>query len=252
MNLGTVDYQVQDLAKFGGRENNVVANKQNAGNIHTSFFQYDVGNKWPSVRSADNSMRGSKDAGMQRTYESMAIARDLPIDISKPRKDWKLFEESETSEPVNMGQIRDEGIRYMITPTALSNMYFSQYNIKQIQNMLRYQVWAKTKHVIDPQDETNLLIIMRSIFLQYCRMQDTNNKKILQAEVDRLNLFVLQDAIPEVLVQIEQYFGYLRDASRVPVPLDRGVSSSSAGTREMRSFMDVMSFNGDEFSPNRL
>ena len=59
-----------------------------------------------------------------------------------------------------------------VTASPLANMFFSNLNIKSIQEQLRYQVWLKSdkKYVIGYQDQHQLLIVMRSIYLQYSKI----------------------------------------------------------------------------------
>ena len=178
----------------------------------------------------------------RRTRESVEIERSIPISLKRSRSSFPLYEEK------HQQNIRDEGIRGIVAPTALSNRFFSQKNIQDIQNMIRYQVYKQTKHVIEPQDDTDLLVIMRSIYLQYSNMTETCNPALLQKEVDRLNLYVLRDAVPDILANVEQYFGYLRDAGRVPAPIPQPLSLSNKGTRELRSQLDILAPQGDPLS----
>ena len=51
--------------------------------------------------------------------------------------------------------------------TKLSQIYYSQENIDYIQNQIISQVFEKTnnKHLIGKQDENELVIVMKSIFI---------------------------------------------------------------------------------------
>lgn len=53
--------------------------------------------------------------------------------------------------------------------TPMNQAFFSEENIKLLQDELRYRVWVKSgkKHVIDPQRPDELKTIMRSYYLQY-------------------------------------------------------------------------------------
>ena len=53
----------------------------------------------------------------------------------------------------------------------LNQLFFSKKNMDIIQNGLRYRVWEKSdkKFVIGRQSETELVIIMRAIFLQHSK-----------------------------------------------------------------------------------
>lgn len=139
----------------------------------------------------------------------------------------------------------------LYTETLLTQMFFSEQNIKNIQNLLRLLTYKETKYVISDQSVTELLIIMRSIFLEYSshppiinkNMSSTDKEKVLKMyknEVSRLNEIVLNYVVPKVVSQIQQYINYLEDASSQPYQMDLPKNVSSAGTRQYRSITSVL------------
>ena len=52
-------------------------------------------------------------------------------------------------------------------PSAISNLFFSEQNINNIQDMIRYNVYKLSGQTISRQSDTDLKIVMRSYFLQY-------------------------------------------------------------------------------------
>lgn len=196
----------------------------NASNLHKSFFEQLL-----PIQPE------------RRTREDVEIERSVPIDLRRPRKSFKLYDED-----ANRGVRKVLGNN--ISPTTLSNLYFSQKNIQQLQNMIRYKVYQETKHVIEEQDEDNLLIIMRAIYIQYSNHDPSCDINRLQNEIDRLNIFVLRDAVPDIITNVLQYFGYLRDAGRIQAPIERPLSLSNKGTKELRSQMDILAPQGDPLS----
>lgn len=192
-----------------------------AGNIHTSIFQQLLPTQPRRI-----------------TREEIELERRIPIDIEKPRKGFELFNQEPND---NIRKV----LGHSICRTKLSDLFFSPKNIKELQNLIRYQVHKDTKHVIETQDEVDLLIIMRANFLQFSTMSCSNDPIVLQKEVDRINLFVLREAVPDIITNVQQYFGYLRDASEGLQPIDRPVYLSNSGTRELRSTMDILNSTGD-------
>jgi hypothetical protein len=83
------------------------------------------------------------------------------------------------------------------------------------------------EHIIGKQDETQLRIIMRSIYYQYGLNLDIGVVK----QVRDLNKKVLDYAVSRILNEIEQYKMYIRDASQMAVPLARSQYESSKGTK---------------------
>lgn len=131
----------------------------------------------------------------------------------------------------------DEATRGQIQPTPVSRVYFSPENIEALQQGLRYRVWVESdrKLVIGRQSETELRIIMRSIYYQYAR----NDARDVLSQVRELNGRVLDWAVPEVLSNSLQHQKYIVDASTLPMPLEHAQIQTSKGTRtlEIKSFL---------------
>lgn len=115
--------------------------------------------------------------------------------------------------------------------TNLSNLYFSEQNINNIQNQIRFNVYKATGQTIGRQSDTELKIIMRSYYLQYGK-NDPNN---LKAQVLELNSFVLNYCTPKIIDELKQHLGYIQDIQNLPMPLERPMNMSSAGTKYLKS-----------------
>ena len=84
--------------------------------------------------------------------------------------------------------------------TKLSDMYYSQTNIDFLQNEIINQVYKKTsgKYRIVKQSEDELVIVMKSIFLQYARNSDVD----VQLQIKTLNKYVLDYCVNDVYMLI--------------------------------------------------
>ena len=109
--------------------------------------------------------------------------------------------------------------------TDLSNTFFSQNNIRTIQNGIRAGVFHKSngQFIISDQDGDTLKIIMRSTFLQNAANQPTN----VQKQVEQLNKIVLDYCIHQVYSEAIGYHKYLIDASTMYKPMDPPVMSQN-------------------------
>lgn len=125
----------------------------------------------------------------------------------------------------------DEALKTVITETKLSRAFFSPQNIQDIQATLRYQVHKDTKQIIGNQSEYDLLIVMRSIYLQY----SGNNEEDIKGEIAYLNQEVLKYCIPVVTSAVYQHLQFLKDVKKLPGTeyMDRPVLMSSTGTKMM-------------------
>lgn len=128
---------------------------------------------------------------------------------------------------------KTEAVRHIQEESPLSMLFFSEYNMNVLQNLIRYQVWIQSgkKHVIDNQSTIELEIIMRGTYLQYSLNQNCNYKK----QVDYLNKLVADYCVPNILSEVEQYLGYLDNIQKLPNPLPLPQNLSSSGTKTLRS-----------------
>lgn len=142
--------------------------------------------------------------------------------------------------------------------TLLTRLFFSDANLKQIQNVVKYLVYKYMGKVIDNQSKEELLIIMRSTYLEYFNQpinyredldQATKNLAIVQtqAEVKRLNDLVINEIVPKIISELQQYLDYLRDASQPFGGRDTKITPLNAnikGERVYRSATSVL-FGGN-------
>lgn len=135
--------------------------------------------------------------------------------------------------------------------TLLTQMFFSETNIENIQQLLRLFIYKKTNIIIDKQSYNELLTIMRSIFLEYSShppliesdMTDAQKKVILPLytkEVSRLNEIVVNDVVPRIQSQLIQYINYIKDISELPKPIERSTNVSNSGQKQYRSVTQVL------------
>jgi len=100
----------------------------------------------------------------------------------------------------------------------LSRVFFSAENIQILQNGLRAGVYEMSNHdiIIPPQNLDQLKIIMRSTYLQYAEHYEND----IKGQVERLNKFVLDYAVPSVYGEARGYLKYMQDQSTLVVPLE--------------------------------
>ena len=123
---------------------------------------------------------------------------------------------------------------WMNTPLSLA--YFSSENINIIQNNIRKGVYDKSngEFVIGLQDEDELKIIMRSVFLQNSLNLETN----IREQIRDLNYLVESYAIEQVYKEAISYLKYKRDASNMYALLALPSNSSTRGkTLELQRFV---------------
>lgn len=121
--------------------------------------------------------------------------------------------------------------------TQVSVVFFSNHNINILQEGIINTVYNQTngRFKINRQSDTELKIIMRSIYFQYSK----NNANDVVSQVKELNIKVLNWAVKDILTNIQQHEKFKRDVSSLPLPLERSQLSSLKGTKvlELKSFM---------------
>jgi hypothetical protein len=145
---------------------------------------------------------------------------------------WPLFQQNNNG----VKNYKEEALRGIQSDSTLSQVFFSKQNIDLIQNQIRYNVWIKSnkKHIIGRQSDTELEIVMRSIYLQYSKNLQYNIKE----QIEELNSMILKYCIPNILSEVEQYLSYKQNVSSLPQPMERPQSLSSAGSKtlELKNF----------------
>ena len=113
-------------------------------------------------------------------------------------------------------------------PNPLNQAFFSDANVDAIETELARVIEQRTGYAIGPQDRTQLLAIMRYVYVQNSMPGDRT-----AAEVARLNRLVLREVVPMVGSAVAQHVAYLRDSSSLPVPIPRAANQSVKGQRSL-------------------
>ena len=119
--------------------------------------------------------------------------------------------------------------------TLLSELFFSEQNINNIQNSIRYKIYKLTGQTISRQSDTDLKIIMRSYYLQYGK----NDPNYIKEQITDLNNHVLNYCVPKVHDELLQHKDYIKDVQSLYMPISRPINMSSAGTKVNKSVTDT-------------
>jgi len=128
-------------------------------------------------------------------------------------------------------------ISQSISTNNLSNLFFSKNNIDKIQLLIIRKVYndSDKRFNINKQNEQELLIIMRSIYLQYSKNLNIDINK----QINNLNNMVVDWSSNNIITNIEQYLNYKKVCSTLPMPLERAQLPTQKGTKtlEIKSFI---------------
>ena len=107
----------------------------------------------------------------------------------------------------------------VLEETLLSKYFFSDDNVMNIQKIIRYEFFKEKNDKIDYQSNITLLTIMRGIYLKYSNSVDKTLEKI-KLQIQKLNGLVVQYSLSKIYSNYEMYQHYLKDTSRLPLPMD--------------------------------
>ena len=215
-------------------------NKENKTVFHPSIFEISSNDKPLDKRTLQSI---TKQRGQRLTSETIE----------------KMISPGSFNFTTDDNKVSGSNTRYLFKnlygETPLTFLFFSDKNIENIQNILRYNVYKETKYIIDNQSTNELMIIMRSLFLEYSAhpklldesMSDDEKRLLLEKytiEVARLNKIVVDAILPKVVSQIQQYVDYLRDAGKQPYQMDNPKNESVQGMKQYRSATQVL-FGGN-------
>lgn len=125
-----------------------------------------------------------------------------------------------------------EKIHFRHGSTSLNETFFGQSNVDLLQQQIQTAVRGMVNANIDRQSDPDLMMVMRSYYLQYAE----NNGS--PGELEALNDRVVQFCANRIAVEIEAYRYYRKDILDFPEPISRPIDTHIFGTRtgELKSF----------------
>ena len=144
---------------------------------------------------------------LRQTWENLLYDRSLTIDHSQVFAYQPPYDNRDDGR----NNFEEAAVRGVYCKDKLTNLYFSDENITNVDKQLRYAIYklSKGKFSLGPQNRTELFIIMRSIFFQYAQNQPCNIKN----QIKELNDIVIKEAAPRLLSNTAQYVYYLERAN---------------------------------------
>lgn len=166
-----------------------------------------------------------------RTRQSIEVERRDRVGRIENFDEYPLFQENELKPTTIRNTFKQ------VECNMLNQLFMSAENIEYLQQRIRYEVYMATNQetIIGRQDETELSIIMRSIYFTYGRNLPTD----IKGQIKNLNDLVIQDCVPKILSAIQGELRYLLDASSNPIPLSLPQNMSTAGMKILPSVTSI-------------
>jgi predicted PilT family ATPase len=132
----------------------------------------------------------------------------------KPTKDINLHPGLSTM----FNNTQEYAVKGIQEKSIVSETFFSNQNIEVNQSTIRYNIYKNTNQIIDKQSPNELIVVMRSVFLQYGNAILSSDNVI--NEIQKLNNIVVEFCTGQVNTQLKQYNGYLEKMKTLPVPME--------------------------------
>ena len=138
----------------------------------------------------------------------------------------------------NYKNMAKTAIKGLLPDSNLSKLFFSQDNIKRIQKKIRKNIYERTKGEFQlevDQDIDDLLIAMRAVYSQKAKFQPGQTIR----QVKRLNDDVVNEIVPNMITEIKQEYGYLKEINKPLTPIPRPMNCNKAGRRALPSMFST-------------
>ena len=168
---------------------------------------------------------------MPSNFESLQSSQKY-IDYRNNNTDG-YYEKYQQSSTVNYDRAR-QATQGFFEKNHITVVFFSDENMKRIQKKIKEEVIKRTKgqyQLDEDQDESDLTIVMRAVYLDKCKNLPGETVR----QVKLLNQQTVDYIVPDLISNIKQYFGYIKDINKPLQPMMRPINVSSSGRRLLPS-----------------
>ena len=115
--------------------------------------------------------------------------------------------------------------------SLLSKVFFHPKNVDLLQKQIIMEIFKRSdgEYLIERQNEQDLTVVMRSIFLQYAKHSPHN----IRQQIKELDNIVTEEVVPDIMSEIKAYFGYLESVFGERKIMDLPISTSIAGLKTL-------------------
>lgn len=134
-----------------------------------------------------------------------------------------------------------QALKHTISESKVSKIFFSKENMDRIQKQLKSEILKRSNNKYNVkvnQNEQDLLVNMRAVYFEYAYNTDCNPIR----QVKLLNKQVVEYVIVDVMSNIKQYYGYLKDINTPIQPIMRPVNTNSAGRKTLPALTSSWGF----------
>lgn len=164
--------------------------------------------------------------------QSQISSKNKTIDY-KNNNSGGYYEKYQQHPTVNYDRAR-QATQGFFEKNHITVVFFSDENLHRIQKKIKEEVFKRSNgqyQLDEDQDESDLTIVMRAIYLDKCKNLPGETVR----QVKLLNHQTVEYIVPDLISNIKQYFGYIKDINQPLKPMLRPMSVSNAGRKLLPS-----------------
>jgi len=128
-----------------------------------------------------------------------------------------------------------------IADNGLSRLFFSSENMKRIQKQIKQEIYLRTKkqfRLDDNQDESDLLVAMRAVYMEHCRFLPNQ----IVRQIKDLNKKVVNEVVPDMITSMMQSYAYLKEINSPREIMPQPLNVSNHGRKLLKPLTSVYGF----------
>ena len=133
---------------------------------------------------------------------------------------------------INDKNFQKTAIEGIMESNIISDLFLSEKNINLIELKIINIIQEKFNYKISKQSRNELLIVMRSIFLNNCT-NNYSNKEDVKKELKKLNDLVINYCVDNIIKNIRGHELYLKKINNNLNPLENGINTNSKGEKQL-------------------
>ncbi len=133
---------------------------------------------------------------------------------------------------INDKNFQKTAIEGIMESNIISDLFLSEKNINLIELKIINVIQEKFNYKISKQSRNELLIVMRSIFLNNCT-NNYSNKEDVKKELKKLNDLVINYCVDNIIKNIRGHELYLKKINNNLNPLENGINTNSKGEKQL-------------------
>ena len=122
--------------------------------------------------------------------------------------------------------------QWKICPSNVAKLYFSVENIKRIQKSIKREIYNRSYKKYKLNEDQSVLDLLQAMIIVY---EDKSKNLPYETirQVKMLNEFTVQYVSPDIMTNLKQHYGYLKDINNPTEPIPPPINVNHAGRLQL-------------------